>query len=442
LIAVTLVGAPLLSTSIPPRPASASSSFAFNWQGSPASPRPWTPGQVNDWDLITNIAGSTDQARNPIAQHGPDCSAPPALHSITNLADTAFICKDHMMTAISSEFDGPYGAIYWAPAQLADFSAGTSTITWQVSTLRRGERMWWDLWLTPFSENLVVPLQQLPAYQGPPKDAVHIQLDGTSCQNPSLIQSSALRVNVYSNFHSTDVTDAFPCLEDALPTSAVTRTPFEVDVSRNHLKVWVPGTSLVYKDSSISLPFNKAVVQWGHHSYGPDKGCNVPAPCADTFHWSNVSISPAAPFTMLRPDQPHSLHDGQNPTLTLPQPAPANAFLRFAALLPISVSFDGGSMQPAKRQQQMGPDSDGVLHPEQFYSYWMPIPAGTKTLRFTGADHEAWYYDSWWVEDVSVWSETGSGGPTSTPTASPSPAPSPSSTPTATPPSCGTPTPA
>ena len=117
------------------------------------------------------------------------------------------------------------------------------------------------------------------------------------------------------------------------------------------------------------------------------------------------------------------------------------AFLRFAALLPVSVSFDGGPMQPAKRQQQMGPDSDGVLHPEQIYSYWMPIPAGTKTLRFTGADHEAWYYDSWWVEDVSVWSETSSGGPTSTPTASPSSAPSPSSTPTATPPSCGTPTP-
>jgi hypothetical protein len=407
--------------------------FSFNWQGAPASPQPWTPGAVNGWDLITNSAAATDQARNPIAQHGPDCSAPPATHAITNLADAAFICKDHLMTAISNEFDGPYAAAYFAPAQLADFSAGTSRISWQVSTLRQGERMWWDLWLTPFSENLVVPLQQLPAYQGPPKDAVHVQLDGGSCQNPSLKQSSVLRVLQYSNFQPSDVTDQFPCLEDVLPPSAVTRTTFEVDVSQGHLKVFVPGTSLVYKDSAISLPFKQAVVQFGHHSYSPDKGCNIPPPCADTFHWSNVAIDPAVPFTMLRPVQPHSLHDGQNPTLTLPQPAPANAFLRFAALLPISVSFDGGPLQPAKRQQQMGPDSDGTLHPETYSSYWMPIPAGTTKLAFSGADHEAWYYDNWWLEDVSVWSQTPGTTPTPTPTATPTPTPTPAPTPAPTP---------
>ena len=39
-------------------------------------------------------------------------------------------------------------------------------------------RDWIDLWVTPFNENLQLPLEDwLPDLQGPPKDSVHIRMD-------------------------------------------------------------------------------------------------------------------------------------------------------------------------------------------------------------------------------------------------------------------------
>jgi len=74
------VGFPLLASHGPTRTASATSSFNFNWTGAPASPQAWVPGQINDWDLISNIDGPTDANGSMEAGHGADCSAPPATH--------------------------------------------------------------------------------------------------------------------------------------------------------------------------------------------------------------------------------------------------------------------------------------------------------------------------------------------------------------------------
>src|ERR1700738_3348577 len=109
----------------------AAADFHFNWQGTPAAPLPWVPGAVNDWDLFVGADLGSEQY--PLgfvmpAQHGADCSAPPAIHPITNLLDGAFICKNHFMTAVKDN------EVFFAPAQLADFSHGAATVSWQVST--------------------------------------------------------------------------------------------------------------------------------------------------------------------------------------------------------------------------------------------------------------------------------------------------------------------
>lgn len=377
----------------PAAAAAASSGFSFNWTAQPGSPQPWVPGSVNDWDLIANIDGPTDVNGAMDAGHGADCSPPPASHHVVTLADSVFLCKGHMMTAINGGGDAfvSYGAVYFTPAQLVDWSQNQASISWKVSTLRTASRDWWQVNLSSFDQNLVFPLyNKLPAYQGEPDTGIQVQVDNGVC-------GTILRVQTITGGELNTINTDSPCVEDQVPASAQIRSQFRVDVSANHMKVYMPGTKAVWYDGPINLPFNKAVVQFSHHSYDPQKGDNLqPGPPApNTFHWSDVSISPTTPFGMLRPQQPTSLHDGRNPTLSLPQPAPQNAFLRFAGLGNFQVSFDGGkSFQPARLQ---GTDRTA----EHFASYWTPIPAGTTQVAIRGQNNSSGL--SWWIEDVSVW---------------------------------------
>jgi hypothetical protein len=90
------------------------------------------------------------------------------------------------------------------------------------------------------------------------------------------------------------------------------------------------------------------VVQFGHHSYDPTRNCPTCGP--NTWHWDNVSLSSAIPFTMLRADR-RSVDPDTDPALHFPGPAPAHARLRFAAVgRQVAVSTDGGATwQPAQR---------------------------------------------------------------------------------------------
>src|ERR1700736_4425647 len=97
-------------------PASAAS-FSFNWTGTPATPQQWHPASVNDWDLLTNIDYPTALTGTMQAAQAPACEAPPATHQVTNLDDSAFICNNHMMTAVNGGGDAAktYGAVYFTP---------------------------------------------------------------------------------------------------------------------------------------------------------------------------------------------------------------------------------------------------------------------------------------------------------------------------------------
>jgi hypothetical protein len=381
--------------------AASTSSFDFNWTQAPSTPQDWTPAQVNDWDLVENIDGPTDNNGTMQAGHGPDCSAPPATHTVVSLADSAYICKDHMMTAVNGGGNAfaTYGAIYFTPAQLADWSQGPATVSWKVSTERLSTRDWWTVNLTPFSQNMVLPLENdLPAYQGQPQTTLELREDNGTCSGGNI--GTIVRVFAISGAQEKEITQDSPCVEEAVSPSAATRSQFQIDVSSGHLKIFMPGTNATWFDGPINLGFNQAVVQFSHHSYNPLKGKSVTAGAAlgpNTFHWSDVAISPATPFTMLRPAQPFSLHDGQNPVLKLPQAAPQGSFLRFAGLGNFEATYDGGKTYQQARLQ--GPDT----HPEHFASYWMPVPAGTTEVMVRGQRNDSNL--PWWVENVSVWAQ-------------------------------------
>src|ERR1041385_5739181 len=284
-------------------PAAASSAFSFNWTSDPAAPAVWTPGTANDWDVIANVDAPTDATGTMAAGHGADCSAPPATHQISSLADSVYLCKNHMMTAVYGGGDAAatYGAVYFTPAQLLDWTSGTATLSWQVSTERLSARDWWAVNLTPFAQNLMLPLDNfLPAYQGEPASGLEMKLDQATCKGGGT--GSYLRVSTVSFGGAKEITQGSPCVEDNVAPSFKVRTPFQVQLSAGHLKVFMPGTAAVWYDGPISLPFTQAVVQFSHHSYNPGKADNPDGSpgLPNTYHWSGVSIAPSAPFTIDR----------------------------------------------------------------------------------------------------------------------------------------------
>jgi hypothetical protein len=148
----------------------------------------------------------------------------------------------------------------------------------------------------------------------------------------------------------------------------------EIVLSRNHIKVWMPQFGLVWVDDAIpTLPFSEGVVSFGHHNYGAEKAGEE-----NTWHWDEVSISPAVPFTILQLNRRGvSYNDSPGArTFALPEPAPENAVLRFAAVgESVRVAFDGGPFRAAP----LAGEHDAPEHPA---SYLVPVPAGTKSVAF------------------------------------------------------------
>jgi hypothetical protein len=430
-------------------PASAQGSpFSFSWAlGTPSTPQVWDYQNQGNFDVIVHTRGQNNDQHVSIinAQHGADCGAyQPTLatHPVTDVTNSLFICNNHMMTALSAP---DYGVIYMTPPVLVDFSQ-SAVVKFDVSTLRSSDRDWIDAWLTPFNENLVLPLGCELAcnvdLNGPPKDSIHINMDQYN-------SGTIFRAITTNNFSETTLgSDWWDTLESRLGPSANTRTTFELDLTPTHIRFGIPSINFWWIDHSMSVNFTQAVLQLGHHSYDPTKGAGCGPPpeekalglgCQpDTWHWSNLSISNAIPFTI---DQGAPTFTGNNGTITLTTPAPANGFLRFAAQSAfdqVNVSFDGGPFQPAvfANESKHAPAGNNYGH---WDSFWMPIPAGTQTITFQGTDPCCSLQFS--VRDVTVWSQSNSPIPSPSPSPSISPSPSPSPIPSPSPLPSPTPSP-
>jgi hypothetical protein len=373
------------STTVPTTmPPVTGGSFLETFDGDPSAPLPFVSPR---WDVTVHSrdVGTWDAIEPMDADHGPDCSPPPATHRITAHEDTVYICRNHMMTAINAS---GYGLIYLTPNHLVDFSQGEAVIRFDMSTLRKTDRDWIDLWITPPEDHLQLPLiDWMPDLNGEPRNAVLISMNMSR-------DSSAFEASIIRDFDR----DKLPAkwwegYDNFLEPDAKRRDTFELRLSRDHIKFGMPDYDFWWVDEPIEdLGWDQGTVQFGHHSYTPSKDCRGCGPT--TWHWDNISIEPAVPFTMQRADQRTATREA--PAVTFEQPAVEGAQLRFAGIGPdLEVSFDGGqTWQPARRRPQESNSDD------TFSSYMMPMPAGTTEVQFRG---ERWYAADWRVQSISWW---------------------------------------
>lgn len=405
------------------------------FDGTPSAPLP-IPGGYTDsstgytWDVQVHERGSTTSLPLINAQHGADCSAPPATHPNTTFEGSVFQCRDHVMTAINGV---EYGEIVLTPNRLLDFSNGPATVRWDVSSQQMSTRDWWDVTVSPFLDAQALPLlsdlSQGVDLQGPNRNSVVVTTDnGQAAPNLKVVRNGA--VTSYGN----------PGIGFAsgVPTGtnqAAIRQPFKLTITGTHIrferlpKVWACGTvpmpsvcsapGVVFVDRDIpALNFTSGVVQFGHHSYSPTKdNSGVPA----TWHWDEFDIQPSTAFT-IEHTAPRALFAPG--TVTFPS-APSGAYLRFSALCrPVVNGVVASKMV----------DGD---HAEHASSYMVPIPAGSTsaTLGFTA---DGWYGTGFGCrfQDAHVWalgSPTVTASPsTATPTVD-APTPTPTATATSTP---------
>ena len=383
--------------------------FTETFDGKPGSPTPWNP---TNWDLTVH-SRDNDTWTNLLpmqARHGADCAGPPASHTISSYEDAVFICRDHMMTAINAT---GYGVIYATPNHMADFSQGTATIKMDVSTLRSSTRDWWDVWITPYDENVqLVGEDWYPDLNGLPRNGMLVGMFDGVMTATQIRNFAKVQFPQYPNDKVTG--NGYTKYDSFLTPDMARRDTFEIQISRTHLKVGMPPAAATatspahpgfyWIDTDIpDLGFDTGVVQIGHHSYNPTKDCgstNHPAPdgtCTPgTWHWDNVSISPATPFTILRGDQ-RMVNSTTDNTIGFPSPSPQNANLRFTAIGDnVQFSLDNGATWQSPVKQPSSRNSPI----EHFKSYWTPIPAGVSSVRFRGT--RTWAGD-WHIRDASIW---------------------------------------
>lgn len=398
----------------------------YTFDGAPSGPAPAAGSVLSDWDVQVHSrdSGTWLQMEGMDAQHGADCSAPPATHHLDGAyQDAVFQCKDHFMTAINAS---GYGLIYLTPPQMVDFSSGTASIKFDTSTLRQSTRDWVDIWITPYEDNLTLPFDQGDVdLQGLPRQGVHVIMSAFNGE-------STYRCNQISNFVETEVPSFWwDSIESRLvaagraPSPAV-RDTFELKLSTNHIKFsspTIPGWVGCDTDMA-ALGFTRGVVQIGHHSYNPAKdNSGVP----QTRHWDNITISPSVPLTIIRGDRRY-VNDATQ-TVSFQSPAPSGASLRFSANGEnLQISTNGGSTWTSARIQPAETNVD------RFKGYFVPIPAGTTSVKVRG---DATFNGPFFAQDFSIFAQSGVVGgsqPTSTPTtaATSTPTSAPTSAPTAT----------
>ncbi|MBI2761106.1 MAG: hypothetical protein HYX51_06755 [Chloroflexi bacterium] len=379
----------------PAEPRGKTSAFLETFTGTPGAPKPFLPP---NWDVQRQSRDSdTWLTPQPMAAgHGADCAPEPGRHEIRTYEDMVFLCRDHLMTSINAS---GYGVIYLTPPALADFTEGEAVIRFDLSTLRNSFRDWVDIWVSPYADNVALPLDEgLPDLRGLPRNGIHIRMDNNSGK-------SIFRAEVIRDFEATDLdSNWWTGYESFLTPSATRRDTFELRLSRTRVAFGMPDYGFWWVDENIApLNWTRGVVQLGHHSYTPDKDC-TPAgtlTCApNTWHWDNVSINPSLPFSIISGDRRYVDASTTGAEIRFTRPAPAGAMLRFAAVAgTVEVSFDSGTTW-SRAERQPG-STERSTDPFHAGSFWTPAPPGAQTVRFRTTPG-SWGRE-WIIKDVTLW---------------------------------------
>ncbi len=351
------------------------------------APKRAVPFHSDTWNITVHSRDrKTWKQLEPMeAHHSATCGPPSTTHQVTAYEDAIFQCNDHVMTAITAR---GYGVIYLTPNHMVDFSQGEAVIRFDVSTFRSSARDWIDLWITPYEHNLQLQLNARgPDLQGPPRHAILVRMS----DSPGKTEFEAYVIHDWESQKLPQISGLG--YETFLQPDAKRRDTFELRISRTHLSFGMPAYNHKWVDTTMpSLDWSRGVVQLGHHSYNPTKALNGKP---NTWHWDNVEIAPAVPFTAIPADRRYVDGDTPDP-VAFARPATGQAHLRFAAVGDgIEVSFDSRTWQTARTAGQ----KYNFRH--KFHSYWMPIPEGTTRVWFRDASTK---HGSWQVKDISIWS--------------------------------------
>lgn len=375
--------------------------FLETFDGEPSSPANFTSTPKMTISTNSRTGDTRDKLASMQADHGPACEGPPAKHTVDDYAEAQFRCRGHMMTAISSGVNMPdnYAISMFSPNAILDFSAGEAVIQFDVSTLRRSQRDWFDVWITPWEDLQRIPVQDRPTMQGPPKNGILVALK-------SFTQVGSFDVEVHKNFVQTDIDGPveWTGYEQFLDPSPTVRSTFEIRLTKDHIIVGMPYEPFYWISEPIpgGLPFEKAVVQFGHNSYHVfecEEGCSEGP---NTWHWDNIYMAPAEPFTALHANRRH-VDDTSASFVTFGAPAPKNAALQFTGIgNDLEVSYDNGATWKAAVTQH-----NQEIYNWRYRNYHMAIPKGTTRVDFRGSN----YYDGHWqVQDISIISKKIPGG--------------------------------
>lgn len=416
--------------------------FLETFDGKPSAPQPFTQTGQTTWDVSIHSRNiDTWDKMVPFSpHHGPDCG-PPLTSTATvpyssgelvthpwdgTYEQAVYKCSDHVMTALNGighSINDSYALAVLTPNQIVDFTNGEATIRWNMTTFRTTQRDWVDVWITPYDENLALPFDTGDVdLQGEPRNTVVVSLFA-----PNDNTKSGFRPKIIKNGTSSGEFDMFTNefnwytnYEEFLPGKSgdpKRRDTFELKLSKNHLSICMPQDStdnapsqtICWANKTIGqLPFTKGIVQFAHHSYTPNKDCHFYTPliCGpDTWHWDDIFISPAIPFTMIKADR--RMVTSESTPVTFSAPAPANAKLRFSAAGNVSLSFNNGTFQSVQKQPSVNPSTGRAA------SFFVPIPQGTTNVRFrlteggVGGVH---------AKDFAIWSQN---TPVNTPTSIP-----------------------
>lgn len=461
LMTVAVVLAPSLVGAQTPAPTYTwtGSTFLETFDGAPSAPTaPYTPV---GWDILTI---PSDEMDTVWAEHGADCSPPEEWpgnqppdptrsHRITDPNLGVYQCRDHLMTAVG---DG-YAAVYLTPPALIDFSRGPATLEWDMSTRRSSSRDWVDFVVMPFQPGFDPPMAlNMQDFHTPRQGLWFDLIGGGNVFMPHVFldhadagchASSYWRANVYDcrmnfdGYHTWDMKLA----EQGLSPSAARRDHFRLEVSTSHVKLGmrINGSYFNWADTDIPggrLAWTQAVVQLNQRAYNPLKPCGPgvgdaghstdgwQGTCKNaTWHWDNVSVSPAIPITILKASNSRGF-GMPGGTVTFSQGTPVDAFVKAAGgQTDTEYSLDGG------RTWRVAPIVGPKAPPEVGDSYWIPVPAGARTIQFRGLG------PGWAIQDIYMWVPTQVAPPpppvgTPTPTATPLPTVTASATPTVEPP--------
>ncbi len=367
----------------------------------PAAPEQFTSSseyaawdvQVHSRDPYTWGASGLDSM---MADHGTACQSPDdptsSQHENHTYDGAVFICKDHLMTSMNA---AGYGVIYLTPNRLLDWSNGPATLSFDVSTHKASTRDWWDVWLSPFTSNVALPIEGgLPDLQSSPTDGsalggaqfLHIDSEGNTTGFMFTNNHGVIKDNRAVSYKA---------------DSKSQRDTFVLTIDRNNFSFCKPDENICWaQQMPHDLSITQAVIQIGHHSYNPQKeGAGLPG----TWHWDNINLNPSVPFTMIKPD----VRSTAGGIVNFSASAPSNSFLHFAAIGKVTV--DGKAVSPQIK----------TTHPEAFNSYMVPVASGTKSVKIALAT-DSWYTGPFMARDFAIWNAgAASSAPVSPATATP-----------------------